>query len=897
MPTNKKQKASNEAPIGEENKVVSAAPRSGVVSASFSEREMYEQEVRNRLNGTYEAVQAEITHLQEGTSTLHDTFDRAVLAQIRERNSDHIGDLLQARSQLFVRRIDYEDTQNIAGRTTIYVGASAVAIPDYIVTSWAAPIVGQLLYAPYASEEYHGRTERIGEADVRHNALRQVQLTYSSFSDEAEPAMEADLTADAYLVSILKQTARKALAPIIRTIQAEQYAIIAAPSAKIRIIQGVPGSGKTVIALHRIAYVLFNSFRSTAGLDIKANGVLFVGPNARFFEHVKEVLPSLGQRRINTTTPQSMLSSMKEEWNTAGFSVQHEFDTTLAIDDVMVRNRAMQLRHVLGSLKMSDYVVARMRALIQDETGALIDASVRMSIDSVHRAWLDAVYPFMPEPREPHLPSRRIASQKLKNPVEEQQKLDAEHAASVLKYNAEYIVHQQRLAEIQQENVEIEKRRVSYIRQISSFEMHARLHLVLSYELINDAVEDAIRQCNGRLLLLRNNLERAIHARLWGILTEHASYQSLNNAVGSSKQTVMQAISDVLMNGVRNVFEQRLPTGTTKKSTVVMHRAYEIDDMVKKHEPELLADAVRSYDQMSKAIFVQLFVNDAVTQKFFTHGEIDLLLSHSKKIATYADAVLLNWISIMLQGELYSRRLAHYSHVVIDEAQDLSPLFVKLLTRLIPTADFTLYGDIAQNIFQFSESTAWKEYAAIFGSTESAVLKLTHTYRSTAVIMSYAYRILTAFKQRDYVEPIAIIPDGQVPEEIQIEQIAELATIIKKHQAGNKDWTIGVIAKTQSALRLVEETLVPLFNASQPAFLDQIRFVTVSESKGLEFDSVYVVDADERTYPNDKFHSRMLFVACTRAVRTLYVCHAGPLTKLIPPPEPPAKVVEEENVE
>ena len=79
---------------------------------------------------------------------------------------------------------------------------------------------------------------------------------------------------------------------MVATIEATQYALIKASIEGILVIQGGPGTGKTAIALHRAAYLLYNH------RELQQSGVLVIGPNRAFMEYVADVLPTLGEESV-----------------------------------------------------------------------------------------------------------------------------------------------------------------------------------------------------------------------------------------------------------------------------------------------------------------------------------------------------------------------------------------------------------------------------------------------------------------------------------------------------------------------------------------------------------------------------------------------------------------------
>src|ERR671922_2821846 len=92
---------------------------------------------------------------------------------------------------------------------------------------------------------------------------------------------------------------------IVATVQREQDEIIRAPLPGILIVQGGPGTGKTAVALHRAAYLLY-----TYRFPLERAGVLLVGPNRIFLRYIERVLPSLGEHTVVFATPATLLPAV-----------------------------------------------------------------------------------------------------------------------------------------------------------------------------------------------------------------------------------------------------------------------------------------------------------------------------------------------------------------------------------------------------------------------------------------------------------------------------------------------------------------------------------------------------------------------------------------------------------
>ncbi len=105
------------------------------------------------------------------------------------------------------------------------------------------------------------------------------------------------LRGEAALLASLDAPTREQMHTVVATIQAEQDAVIRAPADKTLVVQGGPGTGKTVVALHRAAYLLYDK-----RVELAETGVLIVGPSQQFLHYISQVLPSLGESGVVAVT-------------------------------------------------------------------------------------------------------------------------------------------------------------------------------------------------------------------------------------------------------------------------------------------------------------------------------------------------------------------------------------------------------------------------------------------------------------------------------------------------------------------------------------------------------------------------------------------------------------------
>src|SRR4051812_17187294 len=111
--------------------------------------------------------------------------------------------------------------------------------------------------------------------------------------DDPDVAQRSGLAGESVLLAALNQTRTGRMTDIVRTIQAEQDRIIRADHRGVLVVQGGPGTGKTAVALHRAAYLLYTHRERLA-----RSGLLIVGPSSTFLRYIADVLPSLGETGV-----------------------------------------------------------------------------------------------------------------------------------------------------------------------------------------------------------------------------------------------------------------------------------------------------------------------------------------------------------------------------------------------------------------------------------------------------------------------------------------------------------------------------------------------------------------------------------------------------------------------
>lgn len=194
-------------------------------------------------------------------------------------------------SSPYFGRVDFNEEDY--GEDRIYIGRFGVTLEDSfapLVVDWRAPVASLFYTASLGTSKYESP-----EGDMPVDILKKRQYVIKKGELKGLFDSEVDVKDD-ILQMVLSENSGNKLRDIVMTIQAEQDQIIRQPRNKIVVVNGTAGSGKTTIALHRVAYLLYN-YRK-----ILQDKVIILGPNQIFMEYIKEVLPTLGEEGINQET-------------------------------------------------------------------------------------------------------------------------------------------------------------------------------------------------------------------------------------------------------------------------------------------------------------------------------------------------------------------------------------------------------------------------------------------------------------------------------------------------------------------------------------------------------------------------------------------------------------------
>ncbi|MFC0104745.1 RNA polymerase recycling motor ATPase HelR [Kibdelosporangium aridum] len=581
------------------------------------------------------------------------------------------------------------------------------------------------------------------------------------FTDEVFGRSGEGDRGDAALLAAVNAPRGEGMRDIVATIQAEQDEIIRLDHPGVLVIEGGPGTGKTVVALHRVAYLLY-----TQRERMERHGVLVVGPNPAFLNHIGRVLPSLGESDVVFMTPGDLVPGLR-----------------------VTAEDAPDAARLKGSLKILDVLKAaiadRQRLPEQPIPIQLKDVTVR--IDAETAEWA------RDEARSSGLPHNE--------------------ARSVFTEIVTYVLTERALGRIGK----------GWLTR-SDREAWEEMRADLLKELAEDEVFTAALD------------------ELWPILTP----ETLLGPLYSSLERLRAAGADQAL--------LRTDGGAWTVSDVPL-----LDELVDMLGRDKAVDkaAEQAAEQQRKA--------DAE----YAAGVMDIMRLDYEEMD---EDVLLRADDLLRSTELADRFVERdtrelveraaadrdwtYRHVVVDEAQELSEMDWRVLMRRCPNRSFTVVGDLAQRR-SAAGARSWGAILDPYVPGRWVYRSLTVNYRTPAEIMNVAAAVLAEFA-----------PGVQPPESVRANGVQPWSRRV------TEDELTAAIEEFVRDEADREGTSVVIGPPGVPGT------VQASETKGLEFDAVLVVEP-EQILADGPRGAAELYVALTRATQRLGVLHQGPLPQAL----------------
>ncbi|MEV4229131.1 UvrD-helicase domain-containing protein [Streptomyces bobili] len=604
---------------------------------------------------------------------------------------------------------------------------------------------------------------------------RRVTALHDEFLDlgDATRTGHEDPTGDAVLLAALNSARTGRMHDIVQTIQAEQDEIIRAPHRGVLVVEGGPGTGKTAVALHRAAYLLYEHRELLA-----KRAVLIVGPNPAFLGYIGEVLPSLGETGVLLATVGELYPGVRAT-------------ATDTPEAAAVKGRAGMADVLAAAVRDRQALPDPVIAIEHDREVLMLDEGlVGVARERTRAAKL------------PHNAAREHFEGHILNTLTE---LYAERVGTD-PYDGSSLLDPSDVTQIRDELAE-------------NPEVWAAVDQLWPVLTPQRVVADLLAGPEGYVpdedaAAIRRPVTRAWTVADVPLLDEAAELLGEDDRSARERAERERERQVAYAQGVLDVS--------------YASRTYEFDD-----KDDEASEVLSAHD-----------IIDA--ERFAERHEEDDHRSAAERAA--AD------------------RTWAFGHIIVDEAQELSPMAWRLLMRRSPTRSMTLVGDPAQTA-EAAGVGSWSGILDPYVGDRWEHTRLGVNYRTPAEIMDVAAAVVRA-EQPDFVPPSSVRSTGVRP---WVRAVDDLPGAVAEavRELTPAEGRLAVIAPRELHRRLAAR-LDGVTADTDPDLTHQVVLLDPRQSKGLEFDSVLVVEPS-------RYGTSDLYVALTRATQHLGVLHTGSL--------------------
>ncbi|MFL6151765.1 MAG: HelD family protein [Ornithinibacter sp.] len=639
-------------------------------------------------------------------------------------------------------RLDLGDEHSTADEREVrYIGRLGVRDDDYepLVVDWRAP----------AASAFYRATPVDPMGVLRRRVLRCKGATVVGAEDDLmvpEAPDDIVVLGDGALIAALTRSRGRQMRDIVATIQRHQDEAIRAPSRGVTEITGGPGTGKTVVALHRAAYLLYSERRR-----FENGGILVVGPSAAYTAYIERVLPSLGEESVALRALGDLVDGMTAK--------------RLDSPEVAAIKGSLRIRRLLSRLASRPPAGAPnvFRSFIAGIAVRLDDSALR-----------------------------RVRSEVLRS---HQHNLATDAARSALAEAA--------------------------WRSVRQGERDAFLDAFDASRDVDEFMATWWRQVDPRELLLSLADTEHVYAVSRGVLNQEEAA-----AVAHSYREALQA-------------------GTWSVSDAAL-----VDDLVAR------LGTVQRADREDVG-FYDIEELDELSQ----WGVIDVRAGVDRRVPveeTQSEITPADARERLMMGRI--DRPSGYAHVLVDEAQDLSPMQWRMLARRGRAASWTVVGDAAQASWDdLAEAGRARDEA--FSGQERRAFHMDTNYRNAREIFDYA---------RDVILPL--VPDADIPDAVRETGIEPVDRAVEGSLvAAAADTVDELLGEVEGSIAVIAggrwtERLAGLDGAGA----GRVQLIDPLSAKGLEWDATVVVDP-EGIVEESPGGVRVLYVVLTRAAHRMHV--------------------------
>lgn len=646
------------------------------------------------------------------------------------------------------------DVTTSEGLRSRYVGRLGLSDESHtpILTDWRAPAARPFYQATAAHPAGVVRRRHLSTAGRKVTGIEDDVLDAEGLDDEAR----SGLAGEGALLAALGAHRTGRMHDIVATIQAEQDAIIRSDVEGVLVVQGGPGTGKTAVALHRAAYLLYAHRERLA-----RSGVLLVGPSAAFLRYIERVLPALGETGVVSTTISTLLP-----------------DVSATAIEPAASARVKGRSSMAGVIARA--VSSRQRVPAQSQTVRIGSHDLEITPDDIATARSRAR-----RAHQPHNSARNVFVRTMLSTLARQ-----------------------------------------YAQTLGS---------ELGGEDLADITEDIRSNRDVRIAL--NLAWMPLSAE--GLLRDlYAKPHRLAEAAPS-----MSSADRALLTRERNAPWTEADIPLLDEAAELIGDPIDAEREVAKAQAKAQASAELAYARETLAA-------SGAGGGMVSAEQLAARVAHTGPSLTTAERAA---------GD----RSWTYGHIVVDEAQELSPMAWRSLMRRCPARSFTVVGDVGQ-----TSSAAgvqhWQESFDTLANGHWRLAELTVNYRTPASVMDAATKVLYENAQRDRVQlSVAPVQSARdLPGALRV-AAGDLASEVAVALAIGGTTAVIVPADQLETVR------ASLGVGSTVDLTDSLVVLDPVGSKGLEFDAVVALDVAEMPRGD-------AYVAMTRATRQMSLVGAIP---------------------
>ncbi len=713
-------------------------------AAAITEEQVFATQAYQTLDAQTHYYQTQLKQIraQGATGTPSARSERDSFATHYE---DNLARLRNVENRMILGRLDFTDEQSIhIGRLTL-----RDAEKNVLLTDWRAPQSAAFYQATASHPMDISRRRHI---QTRFREVIGVEDEYLNADTQAENKL--NFTGEGALFAAMNKARAGKMGDIVATIQREQDQIIRAQANGVLVVQGGPGTGKTAVALHRAAYLLYTYRERFANA-----GVLIIGPSRHFLQYIDQVLPSLGETNVVATTIGELLPDYKVN------SVE-----SLALHNL--KGAPIWIKVVKRSVQK-----ILQKPLLSPVTFRISGKNIQLFPEDVAQAQKRAL-----QTQKPHNVAREKYARFLVN-------LLAERLAKALE------------VELGQDD----------------------------WLFADVASDPQVRQVLNRHWLPASPQWIWKHLLKWPEL--------------------LAAVAPELTDQQRKMLYRPAEHAITLGDIAILDEFAEVLGELPSNEA--MAEKIRQENQQRS---LANFVDQTLTELDLQDG----IVTSAKMMQRIADLDSFG----SLAERAISDRTWTYAHIVVDEAQELTPMQWRMLIRRNPMQSMTIVGDLDQRVTGTTGS--WETVLGPLAK-RMQLAKLSVSYRTPQEILENAF---TQMQKIGY--PVAELTAArQLPNSLRKVKVAnaELGKILTSElqqlrqrfdaEYGTGLGTIAVIS-TPDKMTEIAELLPTQFQQDR-----HFALLSAGETKGLEFDAVVLIDGDKiaTTEPGN------YYVALTRATK------------------------------